>query len=138
MDCRECGELMKEIVTPVYDPQPTSYKYSYECNNYECSRYCVVIGEGCCTHCGNRLTALTAADGEDDDICKNCLAVLEDYARINDYDEFEEDEAFYYVPYYCAMRGRWIDNGRLAYEPPAVELEFMISTNGNGAHHDDL
>jgi hypothetical protein len=27
-------------------------------------------------------------------------------------------------------------NGRLPYEPPAIELEFTISQNGHGGHHE--
>jgi hypothetical protein len=80
---------MREIITPIYDPQPTQYEYSYECETPYCPMQGKVIDGDSCTHCGNRLTA---AD-EDGDICNNCLAVLEDYDHLyGDYDQFLWEE----------------------------------------------
>jgi hypothetical protein len=38
-------------------------------------------------------------------VCPDCAAVLDDYGNLYDYDDYEDDEDFYYVPYYCAGCG---------------------------------
>ena len=36
--CISCGAEMDRLLPiPVYDPQPTSYRYEYQCENPECA-----------------------------------------------------------------------------------------------------
>ncbi len=91
MNCDVCHSPMTQLdPREITDPQPSRYVHRWRCDEKECpAQGEVVEDEGNCRQCGNKLTEREASEGT---ICDRCWEARSDYLRMDDWDEFDEDD----------------------------------------------
>ncbi len=110
MNCNECHSPMTELdPREITDPQPSRFIPRWRCDEKECPAQGEVVeddGKGeeaavslNCHQCGNPLTNDELMNNQI--MCDRCWEVRGDYLRMDDWDEFDEEEDEIYTCEFC-------------------------------------